>query len=49
MCERFSRPPALDQHAQAVGGRHDLCLRFAQPSLQPMWALDAVQLLDREN
>ena len=29
-------------------GRHDLCLRFAQPSLQPMWALDSVQLLDRE-
>ena len=29
-----------------VGGRHDLCLRFAQPALEPMWALDAVQLID---
>jgi hypothetical protein len=29
-----------------VGGRHDLCLRFAQPALEPMWALDSVQLLD---
>jgi hexosaminidase len=29
-----------------VGGRHDLCLRFAQPALQPVWALDWVQLLE---
>jgi len=29
-----------------VGGRHDLCLRFAQPALRPLWALDSVQLLD---
>ena len=29
-----------------VGGKHDLCLRFAQPALQPVWALDWVQLID---
>jgi hexosaminidase len=29
-----------------VGGKHDLCLRFAQPALQPLWALDWVQLMD---
>jgi hexosaminidase len=29
-----------------VRGRHDLCLRFAQPAVQPMYALDWVQLLD---
>jgi hypothetical protein len=29
-----------------VGGKHDLCLRFAQPALQPVWALDWVQLTD---
>jgi hexosaminidase len=29
-----------------AAGRHDLCLRFAQPALEPMWALDSVQLLD---
>jgi len=36
-------PPAT---LRKIGGRHDLCLRFAQPALQPMWALDWVQLLD---
>jgi hexosaminidase len=25
-------------------GRHDLCLRFARPKLDPMWALDSVEL-----
>ena len=25
-------------------GRHDLCLRFAQPSLEPLWLLDAIEL-----
>jgi hypothetical protein len=34
---------------ERAAGHHDVCLRFAQPSLQPMWALDSVQLLDREN
>ena len=27
-----------------VPGRHDLCLRFTQSTLDPMWALDWVQL-----
>jgi hexosaminidase len=26
-------------------GRHDLCLRFAQPSLEPMWAIDSIRLV----
>jgi hexosaminidase len=25
-------------------GRHDICLRFARPRLDPMWALDWVQI-----
>jgi hexosaminidase len=28
-------------------GRHDLCLRFAQPSLEPMWVIDTVGLVER--
>jgi hexosaminidase len=28
-------------------GRHDLCLRFARPALDPMWAIRWVQLLER--
>jgi len=26
-------------------GRHDLCLRFAQPGLDPLWVLDSVRLV----
>jgi hexosaminidase len=29
------------------GGHHDLCLRFAQPGLDPLWVLDSVRLVDR--
>ena len=29
---------------QKVSGRHDLCFRFTQSTLDPMWALDWVQL-----
>jgi hexosaminidase len=25
-------------------GRHDVCLRFARPRLDPMWALDSVEI-----
>jgi hexosaminidase len=25
-------------------GRHDICLRFARPRLDPMWALDWVEI-----
>lgn len=28
----------------AVPGRHDLCLRFARPKLDPLWALDWAQV-----
>jgi hexosaminidase len=34
----------LEAEAPARGGTHDLCLRFAQPSLEPFWALDWVDL-----
>ena len=27
-------------------GRHDLCLRFAQPRLDPLWVIDRVRLLE---
>jgi hexosaminidase len=32
---------------EARPGRHDLCLRFAQPSLEPMWVIDTVGLVER--
>ena len=25
-------------------GRHDLCLRFAQPALEPMWAIESLRI-----
>jgi hexosaminidase len=33
----------------ARGGRHDLCFRFAQPALEPLYALDWVRLVPRED
>jgi hexosaminidase len=27
-----------------AAGRHDLCLRFAQPTLEPLWVIDTVSL-----
>ena len=30
-----------------LAGSHDLCLRFAQEKVDPLWAVDAVQLLER--
>jgi hexosaminidase len=32
------------QHLPAVAGRHDVCLRFARPRLDPQWALDWVEI-----
>jgi hexosaminidase len=29
-----------------LAGRHDLCLRFARPALNPMWALDWVEITE---
>ena len=34
-------PPAA---IPARGGRHDLCLRFAQRTLDPMWVIDSLRL-----
>lgn len=34
-------PPAK---IAARGGRADLCLRFAQPTLEPMWVVDSIEL-----
>ena len=31
----------------AMTGSTDLCMRFAQPSLEPLWAIDAIELLER--
>ena len=28
----------------AIGGRHDLCLRIARPALEPLWAIDWVEI-----
>ena len=45
--------PAVDNDAVTVlpqvglphlAGTHELCLRFAQPGLDPMWAIDWLQL-----
>jgi hexosaminidase len=27
-----------------LAGRHDICLRFARPRLDPLWALDWVEI-----
>jgi hexosaminidase len=32
------------QRLPRVAGRHDLCLRFARPRLDPLWALDWVEI-----
>jgi hexosaminidase len=34
----------LPQRLPALAGWHDLCLRFARPRLDPMWALDWVEI-----
>jgi hexosaminidase len=28
----------------ARAGRHDLCLRFAQPRLDPLWVIDSIRI-----
>ena len=40
--DAVTRLPAV--RLPRVAGRHDLCLRFTQRALDPMWALDWVQL-----
>jgi hexosaminidase len=45
-------PPAANQAVAVLGakrlpalaGRHDVCLRFARPRLDPLWALDWVEI-----
>ncbi|HEX3602466.1 MAG TPA: family 20 glycosylhydrolase [Steroidobacteraceae bacterium] len=46
-------PPAATAEAEAelpayrlpvIAGRHDVCLRFARPSLDPLWALDWAEI-----
>jgi hexosaminidase len=32
------------QKLPALAGRHDVCLKFARPALDPMWALDWVEI-----
>lgn len=34
------------QKLPSLAGRHDLCLRFARPGLDPLWALDWVEIGD---
>jgi len=36
---------ALSATMPAMNGARDLCFRFAQPALQPLWALDRVELV----
>jgi hexosaminidase len=38
-----SLPP---QRLPALTGRHDLCLRFARPRLDPLWGLDWVEITE---
>src|SRR5687768_309284 len=45
-------PAAISQEVTALApapltprrGRHDLCLRFAQPRLDPLWVIDSIRL-----
>jgi hypothetical protein len=32
------------QQMPRLQGRHDLCLRFARPRLDPQWALDWIEI-----
>jgi hexosaminidase len=32
------------QHLPRLAGHHDLCLRFARPRLNPLWALDWIEI-----
>jgi hexosaminidase len=32
------------QRLPPLAGRHDLCLRFARPRLNPLWALDWIEI-----
>jgi hypothetical protein len=32
------------QRLPPLAGRHDLCLRFARPRLDPMWALNWIEI-----
>ena len=41
---RSDRVTTLSAPLPAMKGARDLCFRFAQPSLQPVWALDRVEL-----
>jgi hexosaminidase len=52
---RLPLAPASASHAvtvlpraalRAPRGKHDLCLRFAQPGLDPLWVIDWVQLVE---
>jgi hexosaminidase len=42
--DTFPVTTLLPQRLPALGGWHDLCLRFARPRLDPMWALDWVEI-----
>ena len=55
LAARLPLAPAAISHAVTAlppapmaprGGRHDLCLRFAQPRLDPLWVIDSVRLLE---
>jgi hexosaminidase len=42
---QLGEPDALPaQRLPRLAGRHDLCLRFARPRLDPQWALDWIEL-----
>ena len=36
-------PPA---RIEARGGKHDLCLRFAQRGVDPLWVIDSIELFE---
>ncbi len=45
----LNSPAVTELPAQGLptrAGRHDLCLRFTQPALDPMWVLDWIQLVE---
>ena len=41
---RSDRVTTLSAPLPAMSGARDLCFRFAQPALEPLWALDRVEL-----
>jgi hexosaminidase len=42
----YAAAELAEKKLPSLAGRHDVCLRFARPSVDPLWALDWVEIQD---